>query len=303
MRERQLGALAVRSGAFLPEDPNPEGERDALGASPQRTQSGDAHERGLTVRIFASELQAMCRCASEAGNVETGGEVYGFLTRSGDPVVFLATGPGVGARHGTARFQQDIDHFLEWNKLLYDLFSCEFLGRWHWHHSLGGRLPSPVDHVSAASIIRRNELDRFVELILSEDRIGTETRIRVDGHVYEAGCQLRSPLKVMSGISPIRQQLREASELPSAEGLSWQFPRDQIAFTEAGGSDRRHAVSAVDGEPHQEALTMVARDATVVPSNDRAPPARRQSSALRSPAYPDGRTDSRTCRDDARETP
>ena len=121
------------------------------------------------VVIFESELQLIAANAVAWGNVETGGGLYGLRTHSGTPVVYLGTPPGPRAVHDAVFFQQDLDWFQKCNTRMLKDFGIQFQGQWHSHHSLGLTRPSSRDLESIVSIMRKNALQDFVQLIVTHN--------------------------------------------------------------------------------------------------------------------------------------
>ena len=54
--------------------------------------------------IYKSELDYISRCILDCTNIETGGQLFGFWTAEGVPVVLYAIGPGPHANHQSAFF-------------------------------------------------------------------------------------------------------------------------------------------------------------------------------------------------------
>ena len=52
--------------------------------------------------IYSSEISFIGRCILDSPNIETGGQLFGFWTASGNPVVVYAIGPGPKANHQVA---------------------------------------------------------------------------------------------------------------------------------------------------------------------------------------------------------
>ena len=62
--------------------------------------------------IYRSELDYISRCILDYKNIETGGQLFGYWTAGGSPVVVYAIGPGKKANHQVAFFNQDIDYII-----------------------------------------------------------------------------------------------------------------------------------------------------------------------------------------------
>lgn len=60
--------------------------------------------------IYQSELDYMSRCILDYIDIETGGQLFGYWTATGVPVVLYAIGPGRQAQHNPTSFIQDQDY-------------------------------------------------------------------------------------------------------------------------------------------------------------------------------------------------
>lgn len=142
----------------------------------------DEAQQAEPVLIYRSEIDAIYRLTVEWGAKETGGHLYGAYTGSGTPVVMLATPPGPKATHSSATFTQDIDYFQRCSEMIYKRFGLCFIGRWHSHHFLGLHRPSMGDIASANSLIAKNPIPTFVELITTMSP--SESGVTVNAYIY-----------------------------------------------------------------------------------------------------------------------
>ena len=62
------------------------------------------------VLIYKSELEYISRCIMDYTDIETGGQLFGYWTSDGVPVVLYAIGPGPYANHQGAFFNQDVNY-------------------------------------------------------------------------------------------------------------------------------------------------------------------------------------------------
>lgn len=95
--------------------------------------------------IYQSELDYISRCVLDYPNIETGGDLFGFWTNEGVPVVLYAIGPGEKANHQNAFFVQDINYFEKVASILNGRYQLSHMGEWHSHHQLGLSCPSGHD--------------------------------------------------------------------------------------------------------------------------------------------------------------
>lgn len=112
--------------------------------------------------IYNSELEFLGKCILDSPNIETGGQLFGYWTASGAPVVVYAIGPGPNANHQVAFFNQDVNYLEQVGKMLVSKFGLMHIGEWHSHHQLGLDRPSGHDANTMQSTIDRRHLKRFL---------------------------------------------------------------------------------------------------------------------------------------------
>lgn len=95
--------------------------------------------------IYQSELDYMSRCILDYIDIETGGQLFGYWTATGVPVVLYAIGPGRQAQHNPTSFIQDQDYLQLVGNELYKRYRLQHIGEWHSHHQLGLAHPSGGD--------------------------------------------------------------------------------------------------------------------------------------------------------------
>ena len=78
----------------------------------KQSQHETIHPKGNGIQIFKSELDYISRCILDRKNIETGGQLFGYWSEDGQPVVMYAIGPGPRANHQTTFFNQDVDYLL-----------------------------------------------------------------------------------------------------------------------------------------------------------------------------------------------
>ena len=106
--------------------------------------------------IYKSELDYISRWILDYPNVETGGQLFGYWTDKGDPVVLYAIGPGSQANHQITFFNQDIPYLRKVNGILHNKIGLEKIGEWHSHHKLGLARPSAHDGNTVVSVMRKH---------------------------------------------------------------------------------------------------------------------------------------------------
>lgn len=95
--------------------------------------------------IYQSELDYMSRCILDYPNIETGGQLFGFWTSTGTPVVAYVIGPGRRAQHNPTSFIQDQEYLQTVGRELHQGYGLQHIGEWHSHHQLGLTHPSGGD--------------------------------------------------------------------------------------------------------------------------------------------------------------
>lgn len=112
--------------------------------------------------IYQSEMEFIFRCILDYPSIETGGELFGFWSVSGTPVVLYAIGPGPHANHQPTFFNQDLDYLHSLGGLLVRRYGLHHIGEWHSHHQLGLAQPSGHDARTMIENIRNHHLHRFL---------------------------------------------------------------------------------------------------------------------------------------------
>lgn len=105
----------------------------------------DEKEPAPTAIIYQSELDYLSRCILDYPDIETGGQLFGFWTNQGVPVVLYVIGPGRHANHQQSFFNQDSDYLMTVGNELLNRYGLCHIGEWHSHHQLGLARPSGHD--------------------------------------------------------------------------------------------------------------------------------------------------------------
>ncbi len=122
----------------------------------------DEHRPAPLAIIYRSEFDYISRCILDYPDIETGGQLFGFWTGTGIPVVLYAIGPGRDANHQVAFFNQDVDYLKRVGQQLIDTYALQHIGEWHSHHQLGLAHPSGHDASTMINSIRDVGLRRFL---------------------------------------------------------------------------------------------------------------------------------------------
>lgn len=112
--------------------------------------------------IYQSELDYISRCVLDYPNIETGGDLFGFWTNEGIPIVLYAIGPGKYANHQDTFFVQDVDYFVKIASSLNNKYQLSHMGEWHSHHQLGLARPSGHDANTIFKGIQKVPLRRML---------------------------------------------------------------------------------------------------------------------------------------------
>lgn len=112
--------------------------------------------------IFRSEYDYLCRCILDRSDIETGGQLFGYWTDDGTPVILYAIGPGPRANHQQAFFNQDLEYLVSVGRALKTCYGLHHIGEWHSHHRLGLHRPSNHDTSTMNSTIREKKLGQFL---------------------------------------------------------------------------------------------------------------------------------------------
>ena len=106
------------------------------------------------VLTYQSEVDVLSQYILDYPNIETGGQLFGYWTYDGKPVVLFVLGPGPQAGHYNTFFMQDIDYLKKCASTLKRLYGLDHVGEWHSHHQLGLSHPSSHDSHNISSNMR-----------------------------------------------------------------------------------------------------------------------------------------------------
>lgn len=112
--------------------------------------------------IHQQELDRIAGWVQEYPNLETGGDLFGFWSHSGFPVVQLVIGPGKNSRHNSTSFFQDKNHLIKTGEILREKYGLQHIGEWHSHHQIGLAQPSIGDERTVFNALRTYNFPRFL---------------------------------------------------------------------------------------------------------------------------------------------
>lgn len=172
---------------------------------------------------WESELRAIAAEAS-AWSIETGGDLFGRWQEV--PTVLLATKAGPNAQRDHVHFRLDVEYLRQLSEVMASDWTLRYFGDWHSHHRLGLSAPSTGDRRRIASIGTRNQFTSMAEIIVTLDDRPGEPIIRIHPWVYDLSGGEATPLplrvKVLPGLSPVRQALIARKALPEQELHAWE---------------------------------------------------------------------------------
>lgn len=156
-----------------------------------------------SVIIYQSELDYISRCILDYRNIETGGQLFGFWTSAGIPVVLYAIGPGERANHQSTFFNQDLDYLLKVGNHVLEKYGLQHIGEWHSHHQLGLAHPSGHDAATMVHNIARQHLGQFLLCIGNCD--GSRSTLNAFNFSESCGYDyVQAGWSVKAGKSPFR---------------------------------------------------------------------------------------------------
>ena len=173
---------------------------------PSENQQPDNREsRPATVAIiYRSEMDYISRCIHDYPNIETGGQLFGFITEYGAPVVCYAIGPGPRANHQPTFFNQDTDYLQRTYNELNRRYGLRYIGEWHSHHQLGLAKPSGHDANTVVHGIQKNNFRHFLLCIGNCDNQYHSTLNAFNFHINSLYDYHHAPWKIIEMESPYR---------------------------------------------------------------------------------------------------
>lgn len=173
--------------------------------------------------IYESELENIGRHAADYPILETGGDLFGFWTHSGFPVIHIASGPGTLARRSATSFYQDAAHLHRIGDALRHYHGLQHIGEWHSHHRLGLDHPSAGDAQTVIRALEETDLDRFFLTIITLQSVEGRDTPTAHGYLFQRRAGARPtpcPWVVLPGESPFRRDARLTEVLHTAPPYS-----------------------------------------------------------------------------------
>ncbi len=171
----------------------------------QRTSSGIDESRPATIAvIYRSEMDYISRCIHDYPNIETGGQLFGFLREDGVTVVCYAIGPGRKANHQSAFFNQDTEYLQSVYNEISQRYGLRYIGEWHSHHQLSLAKPSGHDASTIVRGIQRSNFRHFLLCIGNCDNNYHSTLNAFTFHINDPYHYFHAPWKIIEMESPYR---------------------------------------------------------------------------------------------------
>ena len=251
---------------------------------------GDWH-RANKVLIYNEEAVRISRFVMAYPNSETGGDLFGFWTNSGAPVISYAIGPGRCSAHWYSSFYQDEDWLHEAGTDLYDRHGLQHIGEWHSHHHLGLNLPSAGDIRTVVRGLAAKNWAKFVLMIATKDA-SVESPVVQNYYLVNPNGDYK-PLRpgALPGQSPFRtvpiDPREEPMQGPAADSATLSGTNETSSETE----DRPADTPQQRGDPAEETQSADGRRA-----RDKSQPCRpsQRRTIARSCAGGEGATQPRT---------
>ena len=108
------------------------------------------------------EMDILSRYILDYKDIETGGQLFGYWTYDGKPVVLFVLGPGPQAGHYGSFFMQDLDYLRKCARILKEKYGLNHVGEWHSHHQLGLDHPSGHDARNISTNMRSLGYKKFL---------------------------------------------------------------------------------------------------------------------------------------------
>ncbi len=192
----------------------------------RRTIAASAHKRtetsgvlrGDKALIYEGELEIMARFVTDYPDIETGGDLFGFWTHTGSPMIEYVLGPGETAEHDDAAFYQESLFLKSAGGILHDLHGLQHVGTWHSHHRLGLTEPSKGDSSTMQRALDKNGFNAWLLTICNfADK---SDRVEMRAYLYRAhggGAHQQLTWLILPGSSPVRTAMEAVKGFPHGE--------------------------------------------------------------------------------------
>jgi hypothetical protein len=142
------------------------------------------------ILLYESEATRIAKYARLSTSLEIGGDLFGFYESNGNPLIFVASGPGPRADRDATHFQQDSRFQVEAFNRVASQFRLFYIGDWHSHHTLGLSEPSGSDDAKLRDLAEKNRWPVLYSLIVQTRRPEHSSHFRkpdADGPIESFG--------------------------------------------------------------------------------------------------------------------
>ncbi len=157
--------------------------------------------------IYQSELDFITKCVLDYPNLETGGDFFGSMTRSGNPIVEFVIGPGKQTNRSQVSFYQDIEYLKSYGTLLNNKFGLQHIGAWHSHHQMNLHRPSSGDINTMRNALQNHILPGF---LISICNINHGDFVSIKPFMFDINTPndyIVFEWQILEGTSPFREKL------------------------------------------------------------------------------------------------
>jgi hypothetical protein len=142
-------------------------------------------------------------------------------------------------------------------------WALRYFGDWHSHHRLGLSSPSSGDRGRIIRIAGRNQFTNMAEIIVTLDDGRGDATIRIHPWIYDLSSEGSTPLslrvKVLPGLSPVRQALIARKILPEQDLHAWEkISLHRIRIGSETGPPPIEPASDVDSTTRERMLAQLA---------------------------------------------
>ena len=167
----------------------------------------------------------MCAEVYKHQRIETGGDLFGLWTTSGDVVIHAALGPGKNCRRTGTSFHQDIQYLERVGHFLNENYMLCHVGEWHSHHQLSLDEPSAGDESTVWNNYPAG-MKKFLVIIGNlRIRAPDDVKVTLSPYIFihDVHKCVKGELKVLDTNSPftsdsiVAEEMRKGSEAEAQE--------------------------------------------------------------------------------------
>lgn len=209
---------------------------DAFAAATHTRKNGPENPHGDTAVIYEGELGVIARFVKDCPDLETGGDLFGFWTHTGSPVIQYVLGPGKAAKHENTAFYQESAFLQSAGAALHDCHGLQHMGTWHSHHHLSLREPSRGDSSTMQHAIDKNRFSGWLLMICNFAEVSDAVEMRAFLY-HQSGNSSHVPLTwiLLPGKSPVRAAMETVPDFTDSSPRTVQARYDAIPHTTFAG--------------------------------------------------------------------